>query len=382
MLTNEEIKRYSRQLLLPSIGVQGQRKILDASVLVVGMGGLGSPVVLYLAAAGIGRLGIVDYDQLESSNLQRQIAHSEQHVGESKVRSARKQILQINSSTQVDEYDLLLDSSNALAIVERYDVIVDCTDNVATRYLLNDACVLCKKPLVSGGALRMEGQLTVYHYQEGPCYRCLFPTPPPPETVTNCNEGGVLGVITGIIGSIQALETLKIVVGLEPAYSKSMLLFDGLAGTFRSIKIRKRNPQCAACGENATIKSLIDYVQFCGAKADDKIQNLKLLKKEQRVTVQEFVEIRKHAHLLLDVRPDAEYNICNLQPNVHIPLRQLEHSVETIKSWNAPIYVVCKHGNDSQIAVQVLEKLGIESKDIQGGLDVWATQADPTFPRY
>jgi adenylyltransferase and sulfurtransferase len=382
MLSKEEIKRYSRQLLLPSIGPKGQRKILDARVLVVGCGGLGSPLLLYLAAAGTGTLGVVDYDELESSNLQRQIAHAEQNVGLAKTSSAKLQIQQLNSNIVVKEFNLLLDSTNAIEIIEKFDVVCDCSDNVATRYLLNDACVLLNKPLVSGGALRMDGQLTVYHYKDGPCYRCLFPSPPSPSSVTNCNEGGVLGAITGIIGSIQALEVLKIIVGLEPAYGKAMLLLDGLEGTFRTIKIRKRNPNCAACGLNPTIQSLIDYVLFCGSKADDKVQNLKILDDDHRISVQEYNYMTKTDHILLDVRPDNEYEICNLKPNVHIPLKQLKDHIDEIQSWKVPIYVVCKHGNDSQLAVQELEQFGIESKDIRGGLDEWAVLIDSAFPRY
>ncbi|KAJ3274437.1 hypothetical protein HDV01_003041 [Terramyces sp. JEL0728] len=339
-LTNEEISRYSRQLLLPCIGTAGQEKIVKAAVLVVGAGGLGSPVLLYLAAAGVGKLGIVDYDNLETSNLQRQIAHSEKHVGTPKVESAKSTVQNLNSNTKVETYNLLIDKSNAMEIVRDFDVVVDATDNVATRYLLNDACVFLKKPLVSAGALRMDGQLTVYNHNGGPCYRCVFPTPPPAETVTNCNDGGVLGVITGIMGSIQALEVLKIITGMESSYVQKMLLFDGISGSFRQIKIRPRNPKCQACGDQPTITELIDYVQFCGAGAHDKTQSLNILDDKHRITVYDYKNIResKQEHILLDVRERVQFDICSLENAVHIPFANLNKNLDKLDQENPNQY--------------------------------------------
>ncbi|KAJ3261170.1 hypothetical protein HK103_006479 [Boothiomyces macroporosus] len=387
-LTNEEISRYSRQLLLPCIGTAGQEKILKSSVLVVGAGGLGSPVLLYLAAAGIGKLGIIDYDNLETSNLQRQIVHSEKNVGTPKVESAKSTIQNLNSNTKVETYNLLIDKSNAMDIIKEYDIVVDATDNVATRYLLNDASVFLKKPLVSAGALRMDGQLTVYNYNGGPCYRCIFPTPPPADTVTNCNDGGVLGVITGIMGSIQALEVLKIVTGIESSYVQKMLLFDGLTGSFRQIKIRPRNPNCPVCGDHPTITELIDYVQFCGAGAHDKTPNLKILDDKDRITVHDYKSIRdtEQHHVLLDVRETVQFNICSLDNSLHIPYANLHKQLDILKKENPnehPVYVVCRRGNDSQLAVNFLKESGIENCfDIVGGLDEWAAKIDHGFPTY
>jgi adenylyltransferase/sulfurtransferase len=285
MLNNNEIIRYSRHLLLPSIGVVGQEKLCKASVLVVGAGGLGSPILLYLASAGVGTIGIVDYDTLDLTNLQRQIIHTEEFVGKPKVTSAANFIKKLNSTVKVVEHNILLDSKNIESIIANYDVIVDGTDNAPTRYLLNDACVFSKKPLVSGGALRFDGQVSIFNYKDGPCYRCIYPVPPPPEAITNCNDGGVLGCITGIIGSIQALEVVKLIVGLEPAYKDKMLIFDGLQGIFRQVKIRSKNKNCPVCSETPQITSLIDYNQFCMTSSIDKTLELKISNPEERITV-------------------------------------------------------------------------------------------------
>ncbi|KNE68364.1 hypothetical protein AMAG_13022 [Allomyces macrogynus ATCC 38327] len=287
-LSNEEIERYGRQMILPNIGRPGQLAIKQASVLVVGTGGLGAPVAMYLACAGIGTLGLVDHDTVAVSNIHRQVIHTEDSVGVPKTTSARKALEKANSHVRYVEHNLLLDASNALATLRPYDVIVDCTDNVPTRYLLNDACVLLGKPLVSGSALRFDGQLTVYHYRNGPCYRCLFPTPPPPETVTNCDDGGVLGPVTGMLGSLQALEVLKMVALGESAFAGRMLLVDGLAGAFRTVKLRGRQKECAVCGDAPTIKELVDYVQFCGARPDDKTKPVKMIPANERITVRDL----------------------------------------------------------------------------------------------
>lgn len=274
---------------------------------------------MYLAAAGVGTIGVVDHDRLELSNLQRQIIHTEDRVGMSKAESAVQTVNSLNSLVNAVAYNTMLSSSNAFEIISLYDVVVDCTDNPATRYLVNDACVLTGKPLVSGGALRMDGQLTVYNYKNGPCYRCLFPDPPAPGTVTNCNEGGILGVVTGIMGSIQALETIKLVCDMGPAYAQKMLLLDAEIGTFRTIKIRPRSENCQVCSKNATIKTLIDYEQFCGASANDKGRpTLNKLAPGDRLTCEQYLEIStsNSACLLIDVRSELEFKICALKGSI------------------------------------------------------------------
>ncbi|KAJ3187006.1 Molybdenum cofactor synthesis protein 3 [Gaertneriomyces sp. JEL0708] len=390
-LNNEEISRYSRQLLMPEIGVQGQLNIRNASLLVVGAGGLGAPAIMYLAAAGIGRLGIVDYDPVEASNLQRQIIHDETKLNVPKAESARQTVEKLSSLCDCVAYNTLIDSSNALELIRPYDIVLDATDNVATRYLLNDACVLLDKVLVSGSALRMDGQLTVYHYQGGPCYRCIFPKPPPAETVTNCSDGGVLGVVPGIIGCLQALEAIKIASGMGTSFSQKLLIFDATTGTFRGIKLRGRKPDCAVCGDAPTITKLIDYVQFCGSSAADKTPSLNVLPGEERISCKSYAGIRSSPHLLLDVREKVQYNICSLPNSINIPYKELDRRVaeveDAVKRKNdengIPVYVVCRRGNDSQLAVQLLKESGFTmAKDIIGGLEQWAAEVEPAFPTY
>ncbi|KAI8910532.1 adenylyltransferase [Powellomyces hirtus] len=393
-LTNEEIARFSRQLLMPEIGVQGQLKLRNTSVLVVGCGGLGAPAIMYLAAAGIGRLGVVDYDVVEASNLQRQIIHDEPKVGMRKSESAKATVNRLSSFCDCTAYDMLLDSSNAMDLIKPWDIVVDATDNVATRYLLNDACVLLNKPLVSGSALRMDGQLTVYNYDGGPCYRCIFPKPPPAETVTNCSDGGVLGVVPGIIGCLQALEVVKIAADIGAKFSQKLLIFDATFGSFRTIKLRGRSPACAVCGDEPTITELIDYVQFCGSGPSDKTPTQRILKEVDRITVEELGEFRKaaHSHLLLDVREKVQYDICSLPHSLNIPLAELERRLPDVRaaarhgpntSGTLPIYVICRRGNDSQLAVQMLQKTGFgQAKDVIGGLETWARDMDSSFPTY
>ncbi|KPP65049.1 hypothetical protein Z043_116556, partial [Scleropages formosus] len=383
-LSNEEILRYSRQLLLPELGVQGQLQLVRTSVLVVGCGGLGCPLAQYLAAAGIGRLGLLDYDEVELSNLHRQVLHGEDMLGVSKAQSAAQAVRRLNSSVQCVPYHLQLTPENALQLVRQYpdfmvslmyDIVADCSDNVPTRYLVNDACVLSGKPLVSASALRIEGQLTVYNYHGGPCYRCLYPVPPPTETVTNCSDGGVLGVVPGIMGCFQALE---------------LLMFDALTTRFRSIRLRPRQMGCAVCGDNPTVTGLQDYEKFCGSAATDK----------------EYQDIvgRQALHILLDVRPLVEVDICQLPFSLNIPLASLENRksehIQLLKDkimeikqlmnteMPVPVYVICKMGNDSQKAVQVLEQMSgtevenVTAKDVIGGLMAWAQKIDPSFPQY
>ncbi|XP_016330761.1 adenylyltransferase and sulfurtransferase MOCS3 [Sinocyclocheilus anshuiensis] len=405
-LNNDDIMRYSRQLLLPELGVKGQVAISNISVLVVGCGGLGCPVAQYLAAAGVGRLGLLDYDVVELSNLHRQVLHTELTQGQPKALSAAQAISRLNSTVQCVPYHLQLSRENAIPLIQQYDIVADCSDNVPTRYLVNDACVLTGKPLVSASALRMEGQLTVYNCRGGPCYRCLYPTPPPPETVTNCSDGGVLGVVPGIMGCLQALEVLKIASGQESSFEKQLLIFDGQEGRFRSIRLRSKQTECAVCGETPTVTELQDYEQFCGSAATDKCRRLNLLTKEQRVSIQEYKAILDSSapHLLLDVRPKVEVDICHLPISINIPLSSLEDkkaehltllkdTVSDLKQQmniksQVPVFVVCKLGNDSQKAVQLLEKMSgqeieqVTVKDVSGGLMAWANKIDPSFPQY
>uniref|UniRef100_A0A672RIC7 Adenylyltransferase and sulfurtransferase MOCS3 n=1 Tax=Sinocyclocheilus grahami TaxID=75366 RepID=A0A672RIC7_SINGR len=385
-LNNNDIMRYSRQLLLPELGVKGQVAISNISVLVVGCGGLGCPVAQYLAAAGVGRLGLLDYDVVELSNLHRQVLHTELTQGQPKALSAAQAISRLNSTVQCVPYHLQLSRENAIPLIQQYP--------------------LSLIPLVSASALRMEGQLTVYNCRGGPCYRCLYPTPPPAETVTNCSDGGVLGVVPGIMGCLQALEVLKIASGQESSFEKQLLIFDGQEGRFRSIRLRSKQAECAVCGETPTVTELQDYEQFCGSAATDKCRRLNLLTKEQRVSVQEYKGILDSStpHLLLDVRPKVEVDICHLPISINIPLSSLENkkaehltlikdTVSDIKQQmniksQVPVFVVCKLGNDSQKAVQLLEKMSgqeieqITVKDVSGGLMAWANKIDPSFPQY
>ncbi|XP_046567076.1 sulfur carrier protein adenylyltransferase-like [Haliotis rubra] len=400
-LTKEGIGRYSRQLILPEIGVPGQLKLQKSSVLIVGAGGLGCPAAIYLAAAGIGKLGVIDYDEVELSNLHRQVLHTEDRVGVAKSASATHACKRLNSSVQYVPYRLQLDSSNALDIISQYDVVLDASDNVATRYLLSDACVMAGKSLVSGSALRFEGQLTVYNHQKGPCYRCLFPKPPPPETVTNCSEGGVLGVVPGIIGCLQALEAVKIMAQIGTSFSQRLLLFDALDGMFRTIKLRPRQPQCPVCGDNPSITQLIDYEQFCGARASDKEHALTVLHDTERISPKVYQEmlVKRSPHVLVDVRTEVEMGICQLpHPSVNIPISSVNKGdcIERLKasikkqstSDNSPVSVVlvCRRGNDSQNAVRSLQDslsdCNVTLKDIRGGLHAWARQVDKDFPVY
>ncbi|KAG0724014.1 Adenylyltransferase and sulfurtransferase MOCS3 [Chionoecetes opilio] len=394
-LTHAQVARYSRQLILPEFGPKGQRKLVAASVLIVGCGGLGCPAAIYLAAAGVGRLGLVDYDTVELNNLHRQVLHTEGRVGIAKVLSVAQSVKAVNSTVQVVPYDVSLTSSVALEVIREYDVVLDCTDNVATRYLLNDACVLADKPLVSGSALRYEGQLTVYHYQGGPCFRCIHPKPPPPETVTNCSDGGVLGMVPGVIGCMQALEAIKIVSHLGTPLTQKLVLYDGLQGTFHTVRLRGMKSGCEVCGEAPTIKELIDYEQFCGAAATDKDKGVTLLDRNKRVTVEEYSALveAKEPHVLIDVRLPVELEICSLPACVNIPLKDIDkaESINLIQNklaglGTSKVFCVCRRGNDSQLAVRKLESclspVQCQVKDIVGGLMAWAHKIDSSVPVY
>nr|XP_033793614.1 adenylyltransferase and sulfurtransferase MOCS3-like isoform X1 [Geotrypetes seraphini] len=405
-LSNKAILRYSRQLVLPELGVKGQLNLSKSSVLIVGCGGLGCPLAQYLAAAGIGRLGLLDYDVVEMNNLHRQVLHGENRQGIPKSLSAATTLKQLNSEVEYICYNMTLTSKIALELIQQYDIIADCSDNVPTRYLVNDACVLTGKPLVSASALRMEGQLTIYNYQGNPCYRCLFPVPPPAETVTNCADGGVLGVVPGIMGCLQALEVQKIASGIGTSFGQFILMFDALEGRFRNIRLRAKNQNCAVCGANPTIGVLQDYEAFCGSSASDKCRTVHLLSKEERISAQEYKKIldEKVPHLLVDVRPPVEVDICHLPDSIYIPLDKLEKKnldclnhlkrkllegrLKTGEEMSFPVYVICKLGNDSQKAVKILQDLSgkelgaLLAKDIAGGLMAWSNKVDPTFPQY
>ncbi|NXA03342.1 MOCS3 sulfurtransferase, partial [Sapayoa aenigma] len=405
-LSAAEIQRYSRQLVLPELGVRGQLRLARSAVLVVGCGGLGCPLAQYLAAAGVGRLGLLDHDVVETSNLQRQVLHGEARRGRAKAGSAAAALRRLNSAVQYVPLRAALGPRSALRIVRQFDIVADCSDNAPTRYLLSDACVLAGKPLVSGSALRLEGQLVVYNYRGGPCYRCLFPQPPPPEAVTSCADGGVLGVVPGIIGCMQALEVIKIASGIGSSFNRFMLMFDALEGRFRNIRLRPKRPDCAVCGDNPTVTCLQDYEAFCGSSATDKCRAVRLLPREDRISVRQYKQLldERVPHVLLDVRPQVEVDICRLEHAVHIPLRKLEEREEehlqclekriceekqrTNDQTPLPVYVICKLGNDSQKAVKILQELpakefgSVLAKDIKGGLMAWATKIDPTFPQY
>jgi len=390
-LNPDQIERYGRHLIMGDIGVTGQKKICSTSVLVVGGGGLGSPSSFYLAGAGIGRIGIVDYDSVEKSNLQRQIIHSEKSIGISKAESAKRTLNSYNSSVEVIPYNTLINRHNAIDIIKPWDIVVDATDNVATRYLLNDACVMLKKPLVSGAALRMEGQLTIYNYKGGPCFRCIFPKPPPPEAVTDCSNGGVLGVVPGIIGCLQALEVVKIAADIGTTLSQKMLLFNALDPRFQIIKLRNRKEDCPVCGDNPTIKELVDYELFCGSAPTDKPSTRTILSDESvHISCKDYkgVQDSNEKHLLLDVRSRTQFEICSLPNSLNIPLGELGKELETVKSkissenGELPVYVLCRRGNDSQLAVRLLASNGIPSKNILGGLLSWHKEVDKDFPIY
>ncbi|PRQ31958.1 putative transferase [Rosa chinensis] len=398
-LSPQMIYRYSRQLLLPSFGVQAQSKLLKSSILVVGAGGLGSPALLYLAACGVGHLGIIDHDVVELNNMHRQIIHTERFIGQPKVRSAAAACRSINSTIQVVEYQEPLRTSNALEIMSKYDIIVDATDNAPSRYMISDCCVVLGKPLVSGAALGFEGQLTVYNYNGGPCYRCLFPTPPPTTACQRCSDSGVLGVVPGIIGCLQALEAIKIAGEVGEPLSGRMLLLDSLSGRIRIVKIRGRSLQCVACGENTTFSKLqfreFDYENFTQSPLTPSPLKLNLLQADSRINTKEYKEKIDDgkAHVLIDVRPEHHFKIVSLPNSLNIPLPSLEARLPEIslalkeneenRGVNSELYVVCRRGNDSQRAVQSLHKLGFTSaRDIIGGLEAWARDVDPNFPTY
>jgi len=395
-LNNDEITRYARQMMLGEFGPSRQLSLRRSSALIVGAGGLGCPSAAYLGAAGIGRLGLIDHDKVEASNLHRQILHSTDKIGMFKTKSVEQAVKAINPHVEVRTHSFKLDRSNAVEIVGQYDIILDCTDNLLTRYMISDACVIAKKPLISAAALRMDGQLTVYNYDEDtPCFRCLFPKPPPPNAVGSCSEDGVLGVVPGVMGVHQALEAIKIAAGIRPAYAGTMLLFDGQLGQFRHVKLSKRKHDCLACGDNSELKKdLLDYGKFCGENPCKNENKTNLLADSERVTVEEYSEVINSgkAHVLIDVRPKEQSNISRLRHALQLPLPWMVENPNETKSLirnqlnvnqTNEIYVVCRKGIASQRGVRFIQDLMGEDdpqvvcKDVVGGMTTWAKRIDP-----
>jgi sulfur-carrier protein adenylyltransferase/sulfurtransferase len=378
-LSQEEVLRYSRHLLIPEVGLEGQRKLKNASVLMVGTGGLGSPIGLYLAAAGVGTIGIVDYDVVDESNLQRQVIHDSSGLGQLKVESARQRMLDLNPYIEVNAYNEVFHSSNAERIAAPYDLIIDGTDNFPTRYLINDLCVLTGKPYIYGSIFRFEGQVSVFDARQGPCYRCLFPEPPPPGTVPSCAEGGVFGVLPGTVGTIQATEVIKLILGIgEPLVGK-LLLYDALDMTFQTVQLRK-NPNCVLCGTNPKIRHLIDYEQFCGvpARGTHTPQDIpEILPQELARRLQERAPL-----LLVDVREEVEGQISLLPGSKVIPLGMLPFRLEELNP-EAEIVLYCRTGVRSARAADVLLRAGFKQvKNLRGGINAWAEEIDPSMLKY
>lgn len=379
-LTREEILRYSRHLLIPEVGLEGQKKLKNSSALIIGTGGLGSPVSLYLAAAGIGRIGLVDYDVVDSSNLQRQVIHGTASIGKLKVESAKAKLLDLNPDIQIDIYNEPYTSENALRIAKDYDIILDGTDNFPTRYLTNDVAVFLGKPNVYASIFRFDGQVSVFYAKEGPCYRCLFPEPPPPGLVPSCAEGGVLGVLPGTIGTLQATEALKVLLGIgEPLIGK-LLLYNALDMSFDFVKLKK-NPNCRVCGPNADIKELIDYEEFCGVPSHDHEDSNVVSSFD--ISVQELSERVKTNHLkLLDVREPHELEISKLPNAINIPLGQLAGRLSELDSAEDMV-IFCKSGTRSMRGLELLSSAGFKKvKNLKGGINAWAKEVDTNLPVY
>jgi molybdopterin/thiamine biosynthesis adenylyltransferase/rhodanese-related sulfurtransferase/molybdopterin converting factor small subunit len=382
-LSKDEILRYSRHLIMPEVGMEGQLKLKAAKVALIGTGGLGAPLGMYLAAAGIGRIGLVDFDVVDFTNLQRQVIHGTKDVGKKKLDSAAETMLDINPYVEIDRHEVALTSENALDILKDYDIVVDGTDNFPTRYLVNDACVLLKKPNVYGSIFRFEGQATIFAYPGGPCYRCLYPEPPPPGLVPSCAEGGVLGILPGTVGLIQATETVKLILGIGEPLIGRLVLYDALAMRFRELKLR-RNPECPVCGDHPTITKLIDYQEFCGvpnqphqeapmqASNDGDIEPTEVKAKLDR----------GDRFVLIDVREPHEYQICNIPQAKLIPLGDLPKRVNELNSADE-IIAHCKSGMRSAKAVDFLKQAGFKKvRNMKGGILAWSDKVDPTVPKY
>jgi sulfur-carrier protein adenylyltransferase/sulfurtransferase len=380
-LSREEILRYSRHLLIPEVGLEGQRKLKAASVLIIGAGGLGSPTAMYLAAAGAGRIGLVDYDVVDYSNLQRQIIHGTSAIGVLKVESARQRMLDINPDIQVDAYNEPFTSTNAMRIAAEYDIVIDGTDNFPTRYLTNDLCVLSGKPNVYGSIFRFDGQVSVFDARRGPCYRCLFPEPPPPGLVPSCAEGGVLGILPGTIGALQATEALKLILGIGEPLIGRLLLYNALDLSFEFVKLKK-NPRCKVCGPDPEVTELIDYEAFCGVPGHDHEEGA--VGGGWDISASELLQRKKQNGqlVLLDVREPHELEISTLDGSTNIPLGQLAARLSELDSANE-LVVFCKAGTRSARALELLLSAGFRKvKNLKGGINAWAREIDPSLPIY
>jgi len=379
-LSKEEIMRYSRHLIMPEVGMDGQLKLKQAKVLCIGTGGLGAPLGLYLAAAGVGRIGLVDFDSVDLTNLQRQILFGTDDIGRPKIEAATDRLRNLNPDIQIDRFETRLTSENALDILKNYDIVVDGTDNFPTRYLVNDACVILGKPNVYGSIFRFEGQITIFGAPGGPCYRCLYPEPPPPGLVPSCAEGGVLGVLPGIVGAIQAAETLKLVIGKGEPLIGRLLLFDALAMRFRELKLRK-NAECPACGGHPTITKLIDYAEFCGVRGEEAASPAQSAVPEIAPRELKSRLDRGDDLFILDVREPHEYQICNLGGHL-IPLGELSRRVNELDS-SREIVAHCRSGKRSAEAVEFLRSAGFRKVlNLKGGILAWSDEVDPSVPKY
>lgn len=382
-LTNEEVGRYSRHLIMPEVGMEGQLKLKAARALCIGAGGLGSPVLLYLAAAGVGKIGIVDFDEVDYSNLHRQIIHGTPDVGRSKLDSAKSRLNALNPEVEVVTYEAALSSENALGLFADYDLVIDGTDNFPTRYLVNDACVIQGKPNIYGSIFRFEGQASVFAAKDGPCYRCLYPEPPPPGLVPSCAEGGVLGILPGVIGTLQATEAIKVILGVGEPLIGRFLIFDALKMKFRELKLRK-DPDCPVCGEHPTVTELIDYEQFCGITPAASAAEPSSTEDESEATVEELkTRLDRHeSFLLLDVREPQEFEICRIPGSVLIPLGDLPSRLSELEGRDDMI-VHCKSGVRSGKAVRLLREAGYsKARNLKGGILAWINRIDPTLPKY
>lgn len=404
-LTNDEIRRYSRHLIMPEVGIEGQKKLKAASVLLIGTGGLGSPLALYLAAAGIGRIGLVDYDVVDETNLQRQVIHGQTSVGVLKIDSAERRMKDINPYLQVDKYNVPLTSENAIELFTPYDVIIDGTDNFPTRYLVNDACVKLGKPNVYGSIFRFEGQLSVFYAKEGPCYRCMFPTPPPPGLVPSCAEGGVLGILPGTIGTLQATEAIKLILGIGEPMIGRMLLYDALEMSFTKLKVRK-DPNCPVCGIPHEQVKLIDYEMFCGMPAHDR-SDFKSpangVEKKETVSEISVKELKTRLDsgeklIIVDVRDPHEWEISALEGTLRIPKGKIEAAKNDVLAGRKPreatvlaeipddveVIVHCRSGKRSADSIKFLQEVGYKNKlvNLVGGILAWADEIDPSMPKY
>jgi molybdopterin/thiamine biosynthesis adenylyltransferase/rhodanese-related sulfurtransferase/molybdopterin converting factor small subunit len=378
-LSKDEILRYSRHLIMPEVGMEGQLKLKSAKVALIGTGGLGAPLGMYLAAAGIGRIGLVDFDVVDFTNLQRQVIHGTKDVGKKKLDSAAETMLDINPYVEIDRHETALTSENALGILKDYDIVVDGTDNFPTRYLVNDACVLLGKPNVYGSIFRFEGQATIFAYPGGPCYRCLYPEPPPPGLVPSCAEGGVLGILPGTVGLIQATETVKLILGIGEPLIGRLVLYDALAMRFRELKLR-RNPECPVCGDHPTITKLIDYQEFCGIP-NQVHEETPMNGDIDPVEVKSKIDRGDH-FVLIDVREPHEYQICNIPQAKLIPLGDLPKRVNELDSADE-IIAHCKSGMRSAKAVDFLKQAGFKKvRNMKGGILAWSDKVDPSVPKY